>query len=112
MNEKSYGPYLRALRGSRALTIEKLSKQIGISSQYLSEMERGGRKCLNEDKAAALSQVLSLSEHEYELLVELAEETKRRVAIPADVKAFIELNPYIIDEIRCVMEHGERYRAS
>ena len=75
-NRLCYGEYLRMLRKSRNLTISELSKAIEISSQYLSEMERGGRKCLNEDKAAALSQVLSLSEHEYELLVELAEETK------------------------------------
>lgn len=100
------------LRKSRNLTISQLSKDIGISSQYLSEMERGGRKCLNEDKAAALAQVLSLSADESKELSELAEETRRRVPIPADVKAFIESNPYIVDEIRYVMERKERFRAS
>lgn len=111
-NRLCYGEYLRMLRKSRNLTISQLSKAIGISSQYLSEMERGGRKCLNDEKAAALSQVLSLSAEENKELSELAEETRRRVPIPADVKAFIESNPYIVDEIRYVMERKERYRAS
>ncbi len=50
-NRLCYGEYLRMLRKSRNLTISQLSKAIGISSQYLSEMERGGRKCLNEENA-------------------------------------------------------------
>ncbi len=111
MNEKSYGPYLRALRGSRALTIEKLSKQIGISSQYLSEIERGGRKCLNEEKTAVLRDVLDLNENEYSTLLSLADKVSKRVTIPADVRAYIEENPYIIEEVMLAMENKLKIKA-
>ena len=106
-----YGEYLRMLRKSRKLTIEQLSKEIGISSQYLSEMERGGRKCLNEEKTAALVKTLSITEEENAVLKDLAEKVSKRAPIPTDIRAYIEENPYIIEEISLAMERGLKVRA-
>lgn len=105
-----YGDYLRNLRKCRKLTIEQLAKEIGISSQYLSEMERGGRKCLNEEKTAALVKALSITEDEDTILKELAEKVSKRVSIPTDIRAYIEENPYIIKEISLTMERGLKVR--
>ncbi len=102
----SYGSYLRKLRIKRGLTIKELAEQIGISGQYLSEMERGGRKCLNDEKTAAITDALKLTECEAIRLAFLSEKIKNRVAIPVDVRAYIEENPYIISEIEKVMFFG------
>ena len=99
MSTLSYGTYLRTLRGSRALTISELSKAIGISSQYLSEIERGGRKCLNDEKAAALRDKLSLSDSEYALLSELKDKCLKRCPLPDGLVAFLEENPDIVSKI-------------
>ncbi|AOZ97900.1 helix-turn-helix domain-containing protein [Butyrivibrio hungatei] len=112
MKNLCYGEYLRVLRKSRNLTIMQLAKDIGISSQYLSEMERGGRKCLNEEKTNALRKALSITEEENVMLKKLADKVSKRVIIPADIKAYIEENPYIIEEIHLAMERGLRVRVS
>ena len=106
-----YGEYLKYLRKSRNYTILGLYKAIGLSSQYLSEIERGGRKSLNEDKAAALSETLHLTDMEKECLYNLSEEVKKRVTIPADVRAYIESNPTIIAEIQKAMDYGLTLKA-
>ncbi len=111
INTLCYGGCLRSLRKNRNLTISELSKAIGISSQYLSEIERGGRKCLNEEKTAALRDVLDLNENEYSTLLSLADKVSKRVTIPADVRAYIEENPYIIEEVMLAMENKLKIKA-
>lgn len=93
------------------MTIERLAREIKVSSQYLSEIERGGRKCLNDEKTAVLSDVLALSNEEACSLLELAERVKNRAVIPADVRAYIEENPDIIAEIQFAMERGLSLKA-
>lgn len=99
MEDTTYGSYLRHLRTSRGLTIGKLSRMIGISGQYLSEVERGGRKCLALEKTELLINELELTEKETDILYGLFEREWNRIALPQNIITFLETNPDVVSEI-------------
>ena len=94
-----YGEYLRYLRKSRGFSLNKTAKLIGISGQYLSEIERGGRKCLNGDSSAAFSVILGLGPDESERLCVLKEKLLNKPPIPLSVVTFLEDNPDVVFDI-------------
>jgi len=53
MSRTPFGKFIRDRRNEVGLTLEELSKAIGVSVPYLSEIEKGGRKpfAINKDDA-------------------------------------------------------------
>ena len=95
----TYGSYLRQLRTNRGLTINKLSRMIGLSGQYISEVERGGRKCLTIEKTERLINELVLTKEETDILYSLFDREKNRKPLPQNLITFLEINPDVIGEI-------------
>ncbi len=96
---ETYGAYLRKLRAETGLTIQKTADLIGVSSQYLSEIERGGRKCLNDEKTAVFIEKLSVPEDKAGVLLKLHERMADRVPLPKELISFLEENPDIVRKI-------------
>ena len=106
-----YGEYVKQIRISRGLSQGSLAKALGLSSQYVSEVERGGRRPFNDEISDRLFDILKLSEGERTVYWELTEKANNRTPLPADIKVFIEENPYIIGELYKAMEWGYSIKA-
>ncbi len=107
-----YGDYIRQIRVERGLSQEMLARALGLSPQYVSEVERGGRGPFNETIADRLFEGLKLTENEREEYLLLEEKANNRTILPAGVKAYIEENPYIIGELYKAMEWGYTIKAT
>ena len=107
----TYGEYLRHIRNRRCLSIKEAAGLIGISGQYLSEIERGGRKPLTEEKAAKMMEAYYLTDEEGKELQSLISEYETMGLMMKDINTYIRNNPYIIDELRMAMENNLTIRA-
>ena len=101
-----YGNFLRQLRINSGLSILKISKLLGISSQYLSEIERGGRKPLSEEKTCLFAETLGISKEDTKQLISLRNEELNRVSVPDEVIDYLQRNPKVIDDILSLMAAG------
>ena len=107
----TYGELLKENRIRMHLTIGMAAKEIGISNQYLSEIERGKRKCLNSEKFENACCLYEITGHEKEELKRKGNENITLPQIPNDMELYIRKNPYIMEEIRKAMNDGLSIRA-
>ncbi len=63
-----------------------------MSTQYLSEIERGGRKCLTEEKTSAFVEKLELSDASLRTLLILRGEMLHKKPLPDNLLRFLEGN--------------------
>lgn len=103
----TYGEILKDNRIRLHLTIGDAAKKIGVSNQYLSEIERGKRKCLNDERFDAACCLYGIKGAEKESLKEKAKENISLPQIPPDIEMYIRRHPEIIEEIRKIMEVKE-----
>ena len=94
-----YGRFLREIRVNSGLTINKAAKLIGISGQYLSEVERGGRKPLSNDITAALVENIGISRDDADKLLSLRNIELSKVPVPEEVTEFLLKNPNVVSEL-------------
>jgi len=69
MKEKKFGETIRALRESRGISLRKFAKIIGISSTYLSKIERDEYLPPSEEKVIKIAEILN---QDYDELLALA----------------------------------------
>lgn len=89
MQNKRFGDYLRYLRkrDGREITLSKMAEILGISVNYMSDVEINRRKPFGADKIKILKEYLLLDRNEVTTLYELA--GKERSIIPADIETII-----------------------
>ncbi len=106
-----YGEYLKAMRKDRGLSQKGAAELIGISAQYLSELERGGRKSLDDEKNEKIAEVFGLLESQRETLMRLSHEKEKKEDIPKETLDFLKRNPDVIIEIDKAIKYGMKLKA-
>ena len=101
-----FGTYLRELREARGVTVTELARRIGVTTAYLSDIERrAGKRPPRPERVERIAEVLNLSQEESARLLELAtrerlpEEFRDRVSVKVEVQ-----RPATM--AREVVEHG------
>lgn len=102
-----FGRYLSELRKERKVTLKDMADQLGISSPYLSDVEKGRRDSFGIDKLNEIVRILDLSKDETEKLMDLAGEQRDNIA--PDLPEYIVGKDYINAALRRAkdMDAGE-----
>lgn len=81
-----FGEYIRKMRlaDSRELTMQDVGNHLGISVQYMSDIEKGRKKPFDRKRLAQLAKFLRLSEGETAKMYDLA--SRETLNIPYDIE--------------------------
>ena len=99
-----FGEYIKAKRTKKNINLTKAAQMLGISSGYLSGIERGKRSAPSNDLLEKIADVLELSKKEKYQLYDLAAESKQPPALADDLNYYINQNLVIRDMLRYSME--------
>ena len=77
--KKPFGTVLREYREAAAISLGALARQLGVSAAYLSDVERGNRPPLVQEKIVKAASVLDA---DLDLLLRVAAETKGSIQLP------------------------------
>jgi transcriptional regulator with XRE-family HTH domain len=86
-----FGSYIKDLRRSKGKTLDEISKRVGVSLSFLSDIETGRRSPFEADKMEEFARFLLLTEEQKAELYDRA--AKYRQSVPDDVKAVIMTAP-------------------
>ena len=104
-NEKvSFGKYIETIRKEKRKSLRETAKAIEVSPQFLSEVEKGRKSTLTNERIEKLAKFLMLSETQTYTLYDMAAEarTSNDVLIPQDCVS----NPYVLEALRLSKETG------
>ncbi len=99
-----FGLYLAELRKSRRVTLKDMAEAIGITSPYLSDVEKGRRDSFDIDKLNLIVDVLGLSEEETDQLMNLAGDQRKNIA--PDLPEYVAGKDYINAALRRAKDLG------
>lgn len=99
-HDQSFGDRVREQRKAQKLSQQELAKQVGISRNYLSEIERGESTNLSWQVREKLSRILGLESGQAQ--------TAETISLPAGLAEFAAANKLPPDDIR--MLAGLQYR--
>ena len=77
-----FGQYLEAVRRSRKLQQTQLAAELGISSCYVSALEKGRKVPAKPDLLDKLTDVLKLDRREQNILLKSFQQSKKNLKIP------------------------------
>jgi len=100
--ENDFGLHIEALRRSRGRSIRKTAIALGVSPQFLSEVEKGRRSALAPERLEALKDFLGLTEEESQAMYDKAAESRKSadVAVPQDFSDYIVERDYAMAALR------------
>ena len=107
-NEKvSFGKYIETIRKEKRKSLRETAKAIEVSPQFLSEVEKGRKSTLTNERIEKLAKFLMLSETQTYTLYDMAAEarTSNDVLIPQDCVDYAS-NPYVLEALRLSKETG------
>lgn len=107
-NEKvSFGKYIETIRKEKRKSLRETAKAIEVSPQFLSEVEKGRKSTLTNERIEKLAKFLTLSETQTYTLYDMAAEarTSNDVLIPQDCVDYAS-NPYVLEALRLSKETG------
>ncbi len=94
------GIFIRQKRIRKQISLRALSREIGVSPVYVSNIETGVRSAPSMEILLKISKVLILSKDEQEYLFDLAAESKNTPAIANDLIIYINENKIVHDALR------------
>ena len=95
---KKFGELVKEYRGKK--TLKELSDEIGITSAYLSDIEKGNR-FPSKDKLDKLIKVFNLKNKEQDKFYDLAaKESPNKYKVSGDIAEYIMKNEYLRNFIR------------
>lgn len=99
---KKFGELVKEYRGKK--TLKEVSDKIGITSAYLSDIEKGNR-FPSKDKLDKLIKVFNLENEEKDKLYDLvAKESPNKYKVSGDIAEYIMKNEYLRNFIRVAKE--------
>lgn len=99
---KKFGELVKKYRGKK--TLKELGDKIGITSAYLSDIEKGNR-FPSKDKLDRLIKVLNLKDNEKDVFYDLAaKESPNKYKVSGDIAEYIMKNEYLRNFIRVAKE--------
>jgi len=99
--DKRFGAYIEMLRRKRGRTMRETAIAIEVSSQFLSEVEKG-RRTLTAERMNKLNAFLNLSDEESRIMYDKGAETRRYkdTAVPQDFSDYIVERDYAMAALR------------
>lgn len=94
----TFGMYLSELRKGRRITLKDMAAKLGITSPYLSDVEKGRRDSFDIDKLNQIVQILNLNEEEADKLMNLAGDQRNEIA--PDLSDYVARKDYINAALR------------
>lgn len=103
----SFGKYIETLRKEKQKSLRETAKAIEVSPQFLSEVEKGRKNTLTNERLEKLAGFLSLTETQTYTLYNMAAEarTANDIQIPQDCADFV-ANPFVLEACRLSKETG------
>lgn len=98
MNEHNFGEFLQNKRQDRGITLRRMAEMLSVSAPFLSDVEKGRRNSLDIDKLVLIRQILTLSEEEYQTMLNLAGRQRKTVA--PDLPKYIMDRDYVSAALR------------
>ena len=83
----NFGEFIKTKREEKQITLRKMAEQLKCSAPFLSDVEKDRRNPFDMDKLELLGQILSLSDEEYALMLDLA--GKKRNSVAPDLPDYI-----------------------
>lgn len=96
--ERTFGELLTYLREKKDVTLKKLTRGIGVSALFLSDVEKGRWSALTAERIEKVVAVLHLDEDEKNALYNAA--GKQKKSIPPDLPDYIMEHEYVSADLR------------
>ena len=96
-----FGDYVKDLRKRKDMTMDTLSKKLGISLTLLSDIENGRRMPFEKERMESFAHILELNDTEKARLYDLA--AQRKKSVPEDVVDTIMYNPDVSNLVRLAL---------
>ncbi|AQS52501.1 hypothetical protein BW727_100091 [Jeotgalibaca dankookensis] len=100
----NFGDYLSKLRKDKKITLKSMAGLLGITSPYLSDVEKGRRDSFDIDKLNQIVDILSLTEDEANKLMNLAGDQRHNIA--PDLPEYVAGKDYINAALRRAKDMG------
>ena len=102
MNEHNFGEFLQNKRQDRGITLRRMAEMLSVSAPFLSDVEKGRRNSLDIDKLVLIRQILSLSEEDYQTMLNLA--GRQRNTVAPDLPEYIMDRDYVSAALRAARD--------
>ena len=100
-----FGEYIRQKRINKEIPLREFAKRIGVSAEYICNIEKGRKAAPSSDVLEKIIAVLSLTNQEIEQVYDLAASSKAAEnAVPEDLAYFLNENKYVIKILRIVRD--------
>lgn len=102
MNKKTFGEFIKTKRMQVGLSLRETARQLGVSAQYYSEVEKSIKCAFTHDKLEYLKNILSLNDTESRKMLELAMESRTRKdgLLPEGFSEYIITRDYVMTALR------------
>ncbi len=100
MDGISFGRFISGKRRRAGLTLRQLADRLGISTAYLSDVEKGRRYAFDLERLRVFAHETALDHKETELLYDLAGQSRGQVS--PDINEYLYSNSYICAALRTV----------
>lgn len=100
MNEKylNFGDFISKKREEKKITLREMAKKLNITAPYLSDVEKDRRNPFDLEKLELISKILTLSEDDKSIMLDLA--GKRRNEVAPDLPEYIMERDYVSMALR------------
>ena len=100
MNNKylNFGEFIANKREENKITLREMSKRLGITPPYLSDVEKDRRNPFDMDRLENLVAILALSEEDKTIMLDLA--GKKRKEVAPDLPNYIMERDYVSAALR------------
>lgn len=102
MNE--FGPLLKQLRLSHRVTLRGIASKAGVSSTYISELERGVKAAPSKEVLDKIVKAMNLDKDEASQLYQMAGKTQNTIAY--DLPEYIMNRDYVAAALRVARDVG------
>ncbi len=102
MNE--FGPLLKQLRLSHRVTLRGIASKAGVSSTYISELERGVKVAPSKEVLDKIVKAMNLDRDEASQLYQMAGKTQNTIAY--DLPEYIMNRDYVAAALRVARDVG------
>lgn len=94
----SFGEFISQKRKEKRITLKAMAESLGITSPYLSDVEKGNRDSFDLDKLERIAIILEMTEEEKAKMMDLAGSQREEVA--PDLHEYILKTPAVTAELR------------
>ena len=101
-----FGSFIKEKRNNIGLSLRALANIVGISTAYLSDIEKGKRNPPPAEKLCKLSQALNLNEKDKSILHDLAGTGRNNV--PYDLTEYIISNDFVREALRVAKDTADQ----